>query len=121
MQIPKIPKKPVPKEKKCQYEGCSKMFMGIHANKYCDEHKDPNNRAKKKEVEVQSSTNQIIQHQYTDVKTMMLDCALEGCDKQFELKIYPRQFVYPKYCSDHRSEHKRKSKNDKKNYAAKLL
>jgi len=36
-----------------------------------------------------------------------MDCALEGCDHQFEVKIYPRQFIYPKYCPEHRNEYKR--------------
>lgn len=38
---------------------------------------------------------------------MVLNCALEGCGCQFEVKIYPRQYVYPKYCPDHRNEYKR--------------
>jgi hypothetical protein len=38
---------------------------------------------------------------------MVLNCALEGCDNQFEVKIYPRQYIYPKYCPEHRNEYKR--------------
>lgn len=38
---------------------------------------------------------------------MVLNCALEGCNSQFEVKIYPRQYVYPKYCPEHRNEYKR--------------
>jgi len=38
---------------------------------------------------------------------MVLSCALEGCDHQFEVKVYPRQYIYPKYCPDHRNEYKR--------------
>ncbi len=38
---------------------------------------------------------------------MVLNCALEGCDHQFEVKIYPRQYVYPKYCPEHRNEYRR--------------
>ena len=38
---------------------------------------------------------------------MVLNCELEGCDHQFEVKIYPRQYIYPKYCPEHRNEYKR--------------
>jgi len=38
---------------------------------------------------------------------MVMNCALEGCDNQFEIKIYPRQYIYPKYCTEHRNEYKR--------------
>jgi hypothetical protein len=38
---------------------------------------------------------------------MVLNCDLEGCDNQFEVKIYPRQYVYPKYCPEHRNEYRR--------------
>jgi hypothetical protein len=30
-----------------------------------------------------------------------------GCDHQFEVRLYPRQFIYPKYCPEHRNEYKR--------------
>jgi hypothetical protein len=51
--------------------------------------------------------NQTFKHTYTEVVTMVMDCALEGCTHQFEVKIYPRQFIYPKYCPEHRNEYKR--------------
>jgi hypothetical protein len=38
---------------------------------------------------------------------MVMNCALEGCQNQFEVKIYPRQYIYPKYCPEHRNEYKR--------------
>ena len=38
---------------------------------------------------------------------MVLNCVLEACDHQFEVKIYPRQYVYPKYCPEHRNEYRR--------------
>ena len=36
-----------------------------------------------------------------------MTCALESCNNQFEVKVYPRQYVYPKYCPMHRNEYKR--------------
>jgi hypothetical protein len=38
---------------------------------------------------------------------MVLRCDLEECANHFEIKIYPRQYVYPKYCPSHRNEYKR--------------
>jgi hypothetical protein len=38
---------------------------------------------------------------------MVMTCALEGCEHQFEVKVYPRQYVYPKYCPEHRNEYRR--------------
>jgi hypothetical protein len=51
--------------------------------------------------------NQTYKHAYTEVVTTVMTCALEGCDNQFEVKVYPRQYVYPKYCPIHRNEYKR--------------
>jgi hypothetical protein len=51
--------------------------------------------------------NQTIQHPYTEVTITVMPCHLEGCNNQFEVKLYPRQFVYPKYCGEHRNEFKR--------------
>jgi hypothetical protein len=36
-----------------------------------------------------------------------MNCDLEGCTHQFEVKIYPRQYIYPKYCPEHRNEYRR--------------
>jgi hypothetical protein len=36
-----------------------------------------------------------------------MNCALEQCESQFTIKIFPRQYVYPKFCQDHRNEYKR--------------
>ena len=38
---------------------------------------------------------------------MVMGCALEGCKQHFEIKIYPRQYIYPKYCPQHRNEYRR--------------
>jgi hypothetical protein len=51
--------------------------------------------------------NQSFRHSFTEVSTMVMDCALDGCENQFEVKIYPRQYIYPKYCPEHRNEYKR--------------
>jgi hypothetical protein len=108
MQLPKSPKKPKIREKKCVYPGCGEIFYGIHAAKYCSVHRDPKTRVKEKPVvEHVTEKNQVLEHVYDRVKTVVMNCALEGCNAPFEVKVYPRQFVYPKYCPEHRNEHKR--------------
>jgi hypothetical protein len=108
MQLPKSRRRQKLREKKCQYPGCGKIFFGIHISKYCPEHRQDRYRIRKRtKPEDVNIKNQTVKHAYTEVITMVLNCALEGCDNQFEVKIYPRQYVYPKYCPEHRNEYKR--------------
>jgi len=108
MQIPKKAPKQKLVDKACEVPGCGKVFRGVHSAKYCEQHRDPQCREKKKKpVEDVTIHNQIIAPDETGVKTVMLTCALEGCGESFEVKLYPKQFVYPKYCLEHRNEHKR--------------
>jgi len=110
MQIPKGRRKPKLREKKCAYQGCENTFYGIHAAKYCTVHRDPATRPKEKPpVQDVTVNNMVIEHTNTVVQTMMVKCGLEGCNNQFEIKLYPKQYVYPKYCPEHRNEHKRNS------------
>lgn len=108
MQLPKSRRRQKLREKKCQYPGCGKVFFGIHISKYCPEHRQDRYRIRKRaKPEDVNIKNQTFRHSYTEVTTMVMDCALEGCDHQFEIKIYPRQYIYPKYCPEHRNEFKR--------------
>jgi hypothetical protein len=108
MQLPKSRRRQKLREKKCQYPGCGKIFFGIHISKYCPEHRQDRYRIRKRtKPEDVNIKNQTFKHNYTEVITMVLNCALEGCDNQFEVKIYPRQYIYPKYCPEHRNEYKR--------------
>jgi len=77
-------------------------------SKYCPEHRQDRYRIRKRtKPEDVNIKNQTYKHNYTEVVTMVLSCALEACDNQFEVKVYPRQYIYPKYCPDHRNEYKR--------------
>lgn len=108
MQIPKAGRRQKLKEKKCQYPGCGKIFFGIHIAKYCHEHRKDQYRIRKRAApEDVNLKNQTIKHTNTEVQTVEMTCALEGCEHKFELKIFPRQFVYPKFCELHRNEFKR--------------
>ncbi|MDR0331459.1 MAG: hypothetical protein LBH93_07115 [Chitinispirillales bacterium] len=108
MQLPKSRRRQKLREKKCQYPGCGKIFYGIHISKYCTEHRQDRYRIRKRsKPENVNIKNQTIQHPYTEVTMTAMHCKLVGCDHQFEVKLYPRQFVYPKYCPEHRNEYKR--------------
>jgi hypothetical protein len=108
MQLPKSRRRQKLREKKCQYPGCGKIFFGIHISKYCPEHRQDRYRIRKRtKPEDVNIKNQTFKHNYSEVIVMVLNCALEGCDNQFEVKIYPRQYIYPKFCPEHRNEYKR--------------
>lgn len=51
--------------------------------------------------------NQIITHNFHAPQIQVSDCALRGCCNKFALTLLPNQWVYPKYCPDHRSEFRR--------------
>ena len=108
MQLPKSRRRQKLREKKCCYPDCGKVFYGIHISKYCPEHRQDKfrirKRSKPEDVNIKNST---LEHDYTEVTTMRMSCALEGCSNQFELRVYPRQYIYPKYCPEHRNEYKR--------------
>ena len=108
MQLPKSRRRQKLREKKCQYPACGKIFFGIHISKYCPEHRQDRYRIRKRtKPEDVNIKNQTFKHNYTEVVTMVLTCSLEACAHQFEVKIFPRQYVYPKYCPEHRNEYRR--------------
>jgi len=108
MQLPKSRRRQKLREKKCQYPGCDKIFYGIHISKYCEEHRQDCYRIRKRAKPADiNRDNVVIPHTYTEVTVTAMHCKLPGCDNQFEVKLYPRQFIYPKYCPEHRNEYKR--------------
>ncbi|MCL2845382.1 MAG: hypothetical protein FWE23_08035 [Chitinivibrionia bacterium] len=108
MQLPKTPRGQKFKEKICMYPGCGKVFYGIHISKYCVEHRKDRYRIRKRtKPEDVNLKNQTIQHKYTTVVEQTMNCALIQCTNQFTTKIFPRQYIYPKFCPEHRNEYKR--------------
>lgn len=108
MQLPKTPRGQKFKEKICMYPGCEKVFHGIHISKYCVEHRKDRYRIRKRaKPEDVNLKNQTVQHKYTTVVEQTMTCALEQCENQFTIKIFPRQYIYPKFCNDHRNEYRR--------------
>jgi hypothetical protein len=111
MRLPKTSKnKKRMKHGICQMEGCGKEFLGHPIAKYCDLHRDPKNRNRKKKIiERPDVKNQDLNHKVSEVTDMEFVCKLIGCNEKFRVMVYPRQYIYPKYCPNHRSEYRRQN------------
>ena len=106
MQLPKYKKKKRIKLKVCQE--CAKQFWGHPIAKYCPEHRDIKNRAKqKKDVDPIETRNMVFRHNYTEVIEVPFQCCLDGCETEFSIKVFPKQYVYPRFCQEHRNDFKR--------------
>ncbi|MFP4520615.1 MAG: hypothetical protein ACLFQK_00570 [Fibrobacterota bacterium] len=107
---------PVSKSKKhskvvlkvCQEPGCGKEYLGHPITKYCEYHRVLSNRKRKKVVyEPVDNHNLVFKHKYIETTRMEFTCQLEGCNCKYTVDVIPRQFVYPKYCEEHRNAYKR--------------
>ncbi len=88
--------------KKCEHEGCvEKFYTNKTAQRFCKIHQNYK-YIKKKLVD---ETNQIIEHDNKSAKKITAIC--ECCLKEFEITLIPKVKKYPKYCEEHRNEHKR--------------
>lgn len=106
------------KLKQCQFPGCEVKFQGRGLEKYCQEHRKKEyykqlyhdkykEKNKESTLEIRK-LNQIIKHKNCDCFTIRSICALEGCYKEFKILVEPGNFIYPKFCEEHRNEFKRK-------------
>ena len=77
MQLPKYKKKKRIKLKVCQEPGCGREFWGHPIAKYCELHRD------------------------------IKKCCLEGCNELFTIRVFPKQYIYPRFCEEHRNDFKR--------------
>lgn len=101
------------KLKKCLE--CGIEFKGHIISKYCDKHRKEINRIKiVKKILKKEDTNIVIKHEKHEITKMVLNCAL--CHNEYEIELIPQQYIYPKFCNEHRNEYKRKIfiKNNKK-------
>jgi len=51
--------------------------------------------------------NQILLHNYQVEVIKSCRCALSGCENSFAMVLIPNQILYPKFCREHRTEHRR--------------
>jgi ribosomal protein L32 len=106
LQLPKYKKKKRIKLKVCQE--CGKEFWGHPIAKYCELHRDIKQRQKqKKDIESIESKNMVFRHNYTDVLELEFLCCVEGCNETFTVSVFPKQFVYPRFCNAHRNDFRR--------------
>ena len=102
--------------KTCCYPECDVEFMGVGKAKYCEEHRKPVYRKvldadriqAKKDYIKNNNFNQVIDHKLSKCELVIHRCQLEGCPNEFKLLLIPNINTYPKFCEEHRSEHRRK-------------
>jgi hypothetical protein len=108
VQLPKYKKKKRIKLKICQY--CGKEFWGHPIAKYCELHRDVKQREKtKKSPEPGDSNNKTYSHDLVEVVEESWICELDGCGKSYVVKVFPKQYVYPRFCEEHRNEFRRRN------------
>lgn len=54
-----------------------------------------------------SRNNRIVLHNFRAPVLKDLVCPLEGCERVFPVTLIPNQTLYPRYCAEHRTEHRR--------------
>ena len=108
MQLPKYKKKKRVKLKKCQEPGCGREFWGHPIAKYCELHRDIKQRQKpKKALDSLEMRNMFFKHGYSETVEVQFKCCLEGCENNFSVKMFQKQFIYPRFCLEHRNDFKR--------------
>jgi len=105
------------KRKNCAFPGCKVIEAMTGKGRYCQEHRKRKYRkvidegkVEKKKADEETNNlnqNQIIKHDFNDSVKMVLPCQLEGCQEEFTVVVYPKIFVYPKFCKEHRNEFRR--------------
>jgi hypothetical protein len=105
MNLPKYKKTWKPKTGICAYPECNREYFSHFLTKYCDFHKILAHRKRLRKVDP-PNTNRIIKHSFNSVQTAIVNCELETCKQPFEIKIFPRQYTYPKFCELHRNHYR---------------
>ena len=117
IMLPKWSKKRIDRSriKICKEPGCELEFIGHWTAKYCPAHKDPRSRKRDRGIKAPyKHFNQEFKHTYTNTPELEFTCALAGCNNKFKMRLYHGQYVYPKYCEEHRSEYRRSFFSQKK-------
>lgn len=95
--------------KYCKEPGCPNDFFGSYIQKYCDTHRDVLKRKRnKKPRRDPDADNLVIMHHYQESQAVVMECHLDGCGGKVEFTILPNQFIYPKFCKEHRNPFKRR-------------
>ncbi len=95
----------------CKHPGCGKKFEGSPTSLYCLDHRTRKSRTERfiPKVAPEPATNNLtLTPQTQKPETYSLACSLPGCGRIYTFTLYPDHTVYPMYCEEHRSEHKRR-------------
>lgn len=117
MQLPQYKKSNRSSKKLKICKECGVEYWGHVISKYCEVHMDPKNRKRARRRVYVDVNNQVFNHSFREVTEVIFHCDLETCKKPFKIRVFPKQFVYPKYCEEHRNDFKRNDcirKNRKK-------
>lgn len=93
--------------KRCAHNDCENFVFGTDRKKYCDIHNTRSFR-KKRNPKKQIENNIIITVNNVDIQKKKLFCCLDGCKKEYVVFTSSDIRTYPKYCEEHRNNHKRK-------------
>ncbi len=94
----------------CKHPGCSVKFEGSLTSLYCLEHRSRKSRADRfipKEPPKPEENNLVFQGKTNKPAIRSLACSLPNCHNVYTFVLYPDRNLYPMYCEEHRSEHKR--------------
>jgi len=95
----------------CKHPGCGEKFEGSPTSLYCVEHRTRKSRTERfvpREEPQPAEHNLVLQVDTLKPEVRTLRCSLAGCSRAYTFTLYPDRSLYPMYCDDHRSEHKRR-------------
>lgn len=122
MNIPTYKKKKRIKFKICHESGCGKEFWGHPIAKYCEKHRDIKQRVKvKKHVENVNEKNICLKHIYVDSVDINFTCGLKNCVNKYIVRLFQKQYIYPRYCQEHRNDFKRENYTRLMNKSMKII
>jgi hypothetical protein len=95
----------------CKHPGCGEKFEGSPTSLYCLEHRTRKSRTERfvpKEAPQPAENNLVLTPDALKPEMRTLRCSLDGCARHYSFTLYPDRTIYPMYCEEHRSEHKRR-------------
>ena len=95
-------------EKVCEYPTCSTIFFGTSCSKYCEEHRKRKYKFKLHKEKQQYNINEAnikIKHTNKEIITEVRQC--DACGDDYTITIFPKVYVYSRFCDPHRNLHKR--------------
>lgn len=98
-------------KKTCKFPNCCETFVAYPQTKYCPEHR--NTKYRKHLLKTAKKTypddNFKLLHEFKTAQVMRRKCAHENCNNEYDVTIYPGQFIYCNYCETHRNPYKRRN------------